>query len=149
VRAQFVDFEGIPIIGGTASFERLPSRGPDDTLVIAPEPFITAIEPDGSVELLVDPGTYTVRVTPDIESGAPLHRIDGFEVPTDGVETIWALPAPALLHLTVAGPDGAWLPDAGVELWLPGDDGNPRLLGRGQTNANGFWDVQVPHIDAR
>jgi len=148
VRLNLFDFEGLPVTAGAVVFERVPSRGADDELVIAPEPFFAELNGDGQVELRVDPGTYDVRIAPDTLTGAPLTNVDGITVDSAGVDLAWTLPSPGLLHLTVAGPDGTWLPDATVELWTPSAERGPRLLGRGKTNANGFWDVLVPHVSA-
>jgi hypothetical protein len=147
-RISLVDHVARPVSGGALELERIPVRGDDDQLVIAPEPFFAAIASDGTAEVAVDPGTYRVRVAPGPDTGAPMARFDDVVISRESSVLDFVLPPPGLLHLTVSGPDGRWLPEVGVELWTPDTSGTPRLLGRSVTNTNGFLDAVVPHLQA-
>lgn len=145
-RISILDHAARPLGSGAIELERIPVRGDDDQLVIAPEPFFAALASDGTAELAVDPGTYRVRVAPDVASGAPMARFDDVIVSRESSTLDFTLPPPGLLHLTVSSPEGRWLPDVAVELWTPDASGTPRLLGRGVTNTNGFLDAVLPHV---
>ncbi len=145
-RISITDHAGRPLEAGDVELERIPVRGDDDQLVIAPEPFFVAVDTNGTAEVAVDPGTYRVRVAPPAGSGAPMVRFDDVVVSREAASLDLTLPPPGLLHLTVSSPDGSWLPDVAVELFTPDPSGTPRLLGRGMTNANGFLDAVVPHV---
>jgi hypothetical protein len=73
----------------------------------------------------------------------------GFEVGDGPTALLWRLPKPSRLGLAVTGPDGAPVPEAAVELWVPSPDGgDARLLGRTLTDGRGALQVLVPHVEA-
>lgn len=140
---------GEPVGSGTILASRRVERAPGEVLAIAPPPFKGAIAPDGRYQLAVDPGLYDVRVTPDPTTGAPPTTTPaaGARV-TVGLELPFDLPSPGLAHLTVAAPDGTYLPGVTIELYWPdapeGARDEPPLLTRGVTGEQGFVDLLIP-----
>lgn len=149
LEGRVIDAFGMPVSPGTLSLERDLSRLTGESLVIAPPELTVALDEDGAFSVAVDAGTWDVVVSPDPVTGAPNAHESDVEVGEDGLTIDLGLPPPGLLHLTVGGPDGPFLPDVTVELWLPSDDGEgPRLLARGTTTAQGFVDLLVPHVSS-
>lgn len=140
------DAFGLPVEAGVLTLERRVEWKEDQQLVIAPAPFEAQLGEDGAYVTWVDPGTYDLRVSPDLGTGAPNTFETGLVVGDEGLRFDLGLPLPGLLHLTVAGPSGAWIPGSEVELWADGDDGAPRLLAIGTTGERGFIDIIVPHL---
>ena len=149
-RAPFVgritDAFGAPVEAGTITLERRRDAKAGDQLVIAPQPFEAKLGTDGVFMTAVDPGTYDVLIAPEPGTGAPHAFETDVVVGGEGLRFDLGLPPPGLLHLTVAGPDGAWIPGTQVELWIDDDLGEPRLLSIGSTGEQGFVDVLVPHV---
>jgi hypothetical protein len=141
------DAFGAPVPAGTLTFERRVQRDDGDLLTIAPPAVDVRLGEDGTFTLRVDPGTWDIVIAPAPETGAPNAHEAGVVVGDAGLTQEIELPLPGLLHLTIAGPDGAFLAGVGVDLWLPDDDG-PRLFASGTTNERGFVDLFVPHVDA-
>ena len=139
------DASGVPLAAGTVYAMRRVDRAQGDVLAIAPPPF-KAVIADGRYQLLVDPGVYDLRVAPDPATGAPPTTLRGvtvhglYDLPIE-------LPEPALAHLTVARPDGTYMSDVSVELYLSDPEtGAPVLLTKGVTNDTGFIDLLIPFI---
>ncbi|MEZ4268153.1 MAG: hypothetical protein R3F39_17460 [Myxococcota bacterium] len=125
-----------------------PEKDANDSLSVATAPFQAPIGSDGRFEMLVDPGTYDLRVLPETYTGAPALRLAGVSV-TSLTELLVALPAPTLTHLQVVDPDGIPIPSAIVELFT--DDGPvadeapvPSLLVKATTGSRGTVDLLVP-----
>jgi len=142
---RIVDAFGKPVGAGKLSLERRVVRAEGEILAIAPPPLAVPLGSDGTFVVQVDPGTWDLVIAPDPSTGAPHAHEAALEVGVDGLHLELDLPLPGLLHLTVAGPDGSYLPGVTVDLWLPAKD-RPRLLARGITGDNGFVDLLVPHV---
>lgn len=136
------DASGEPVARGAIHATRRVAREPDHLLTLAPPPFKANIVA-GHYELLVDPGVYDLRVAPDADTGAPPTTLRGHEV-IGQVELPIDLPEPALAHLTVARPDGTFLPGATIELYEV-HDGAPALLTKGTTSDGGYVDLLIPY----
>ncbi|MGM0578022.1 MAG: hypothetical protein ACQEXJ_20010 [Myxococcota bacterium] len=142
------DVDGEPVRSGNVRATRRVEGEPGDTLVIAPAPFREVLDEEGRFAIRVDPGTYDVRVLPDTTTGAPPRLLRGEEVAQDTDLSV-SLGEPDLAHLTVAAPDGTFLPDVTVELYLPdASDGDrePTLLTKGTTGEEGFVDLLLPFL---
>jgi hypothetical protein len=148
VRGTVRDAFGLPVDSGIVTLTRRPDWGDGWTLAIAPPPFETRII-DGVFEAFVDPGTYDLSVAPDLGTGAPNAIETGLEVSAEGLLHDLDLPPPGLLHLTVASPEGTWLPDTRVELYSTAPLGPPRLIALGTTGPQGFVDILIPHEPLR
>lgn len=126
-----------------------PEKDATDSLSVATAPFQAPIDSGGRFELLVDPGTYDIRVLPDAHTGAPALRLAGVSV-TGPTELLVALPAPTLAHLQVLGPDEVPIPNAIVELFTDEerDDASlpPPLLVKDTTGGRGTVDLLVPFL---
>lgn len=142
---QVLDAFGEPVEAGRLTFERRVSWREGMSLVAAPAPFEVELGLDGLYATRVDPGVYDVTIAPDVSTGAPHHFETEVWVTEEGLRLDLELPPPGLLHLTVATPDGAWLPGVRVELWADDDTGQPRLFALGTTGSRGYVDVLVPH----
>ncbi len=140
------DAFGVPVEAGKLTLERRIDGETDDALYVAPAPFEAALGVDGMFMTAVDPGSYDVLVAPDASTGAPHTFETELVVGPEGLRFDLGLPPPGLLHLTVAGPDGAWITGAQVELWINDELGSPRLLAVGSTSDDGFVDIIVPHL---
>lgn len=143
-----VGSEGEPVFAGSVIATRRPS-GFGDGLAIAPAPFKAALDPNGRFVVRVDTGTYDIRVVPQASTGAPAHLLCGQDVHGD-LDLDITLPAPALARVTVAAPDGSFLSDVMVELYLPsegieGAEGAQTMLAKGTSGPGGFVDLLVPH----
>jgi len=147
-----LDDRGEPVIGGEVHASRRVERGTGHVLAIAPPPFRTQISSDGRYQMLVDPGSYDVRVIPSKMSGAPPVVLGGVVVGAGGLDLPFYLPSPGLAHITVARPDGTYMPGVSVELYLPAAERRadevepPALLVRGTTGEQGFVDLLVPAL---
>lgn len=147
---HITDVLGQPVTEGTVTAFRRGDRAATDTLALVPPPFEAEIDADGRYHLALDPGVYDVWIAPALATDAPNTIVRGIEVPRIENPSEAApmtrdvvLPPPGLLHLTVSEPDGRWLPDAAIELWIA--DGDERLvLARAMTGPTGFVDVLVP-----
>src|SRR5690606_13332461 len=99
-------------------------------------------------QLVVDPGLYDVRVTPAADTGAPPTTTPAGVRVTTGLELPFDLPEPGIAHLTVADPDGSYLPGVTIELYWPDAPGaasdEPPLLTKGVTGDEGFVDLLIP-----
>lgn len=140
-----LDRSGEPIAGGTvhAHLRPAPPASPYG-LSLSAAAFKGPIE-DGAFSIGVDPGTYDLRIVPDLATGAPATlRLD--VALEDDASIAIELPPPDLVHMTVAGPDSSLLAGVTVELFLRGGDGAPRLLAKGLTGEDGFVDLLVPHL---
>lgn len=142
---QVLDAFGEPVEAGRLTFERRVDWREGMSLVAAPAPFEVELGQDGLYATRVDPGVYDVTIAPDVSTGAPHHFETEVWVTEEGLRLDLELPPPGLLHLTVATPDGTWLPGVRVELWADDDMGQPRLFALGTTGARGFVDMLVPH----
>jgi len=142
---RVTDAFGAPIENGRLTFERRVTWREGSSLVVAPAPFEVELGADGLYSTRVDPGIYDVIIAPGLETGAPNAFETEVHITTDGLRLDLGLPPPGLLHLTVADPDGAWLPGVRVELWADDDMGEPRLFGLGTTGPKGYVDLLVPH----
>lgn len=142
---QVLDAFGEPVESGRLTFERRVNWREGMSLVAAPAPFEVELGLDGLYATRVDPGVYDVTIAPDPETGAPHHFETEVWVTEEGLRFDVELPPPGLLHLTVATPDGTWLPGVRVELWADDDKGQPRLFALGTTGSRGYVDVLVPH----
>ncbi|MFO0750413.1 MAG: hypothetical protein U1F43_32795 [Myxococcota bacterium] len=145
---HITDAFGMPVSPGTLTLARDIEKKEGEQLVIAPPDLTLDLDEDGGFTAQVDPGSWDLVIAPDPVTGAPNAHESDIEVGPDGLSLDVALPPPGLLHLTVGGPDGPFMPDVTVELWLPpvGSDVHPRLLARGTTTAQGFVDLLVPHL---
>jgi hypothetical protein len=141
---RVLDAFGAPVEHGTLTLDKHVAWGEGWALAITPPPFETQLGEDGVFSARVDPGTYDAVIAPALETGAPSTSETGIEVGPDGLELDLSLPLPGLLHLTVSGPDGTWLPDVRVELWTPAE-GKARLFALGTTGERGFVDMLIPH----
>ena len=145
---RVTDAFGNPIESGRLTFERRVTWREGSSLVVAPAPFEVELGADGLYSTRVDPGIYDVTIAPDLETGAPNAFETEVDVTEEGLRLDLGLPPPGLLHLTVADPEGAWLPGVRVELWADDDMGEPRLFGLGTTGPKGYVDLLVPHAGA-
>lgn len=143
---RVTDSFGNPIEWGRLTFERRVTWREGSSLVIAPPPFEVELGADGLYSTRVDPGVYDLTVAPDLATGAPHTFETGILVGPEGLRFDLELPPPGLLHLTVASPDGAWLPGVRVELWADDEAQTPRLFALGTTGERGFVDLLVPHV---
>jgi len=71
-------------------------------------------------------------------------------VEAGGGELTWRLPQPAIIGLTVLGPDGAAVVGASVEFWVASREvgGSPTYVGRTLTDDRGALQVRVPLAEA-
>lgn len=148
---RILDAFGAPVTAGTVTLDRDIAKQNGEKLVIAPPDVTLDLDADGGFEALLDPGQWDIIVAPDPETGAPNTHESDVEIGDEGLALDLGLAVPGLLHLTVGGPDGQFLPGVTVELWQPGAEAEkPRLLARGTTSAQGFVDLLVPHaaVDA-
>lgn len=145
---RVVDVFGRPVESGRLVFERRVEWREGMSLVAAPAPFETELGADGLYALRVDPGRYDVTVSPALETGAPNSFETDLLVTAEGLRFDLELPPPDLLHLTVARPEGTWLPGVRVELWANDEVGQPRLFALGTTGERGYVDLLVPHEGA-
>lgn len=143
---RVTDAFGRPVTAGTLTLERRLDAREGEALFIAPAPFETRLGDDGYYSTQLDPGTYDLNVAPDPSTGAPHTFETEIVVGEDGLRFDLGLPPPGLLHLTVAGPDGAWIAGAQVELWMDDALGQRRVLAITSTGEDGFVDVLVPHL---
>ncbi len=144
VRGNVRDTFGIPVESGVVTLTRRADWGEGWTLAIAPPPFETRIT-EGFFEAFVDPGTYDLSIAPDLGTSAPNAIETGVDIGAQGLTLDLDLPPSGLLHLTVASPDGFWLPDTRVELWSSSPLGAPHLIALGTTGPQGFVDILIPH----
>jgi hypothetical protein len=145
---QVLDTFGNPVESGRLTFERRATWREGMSLVAAPAPFEVELGQDGLYATRVDPGVYDVTIAPDVSTGAPHSFETEVWVTEDGLRFDLSLPPPGLLHLTVASPEGSWLPGVRVELWADDDMGEPRLFALGTTGERGYVDMLVPHTRA-
>ncbi len=126
-----------------------PEKDANDSLSVATAPFQAPIDSSGRFDMLVDRGTYDIRVLPNNYTGAPAIRLAGVSV-TGPTELLVALPAPTLAHLQILGPDKVPIPSAIVELFT--DEARedaalpPPLLVKDTTGSRGTVDLLVPFL---
>lgn len=136
------DASGEPIARGAIHATRRVERDPEQLLTLAPPPFKASVVA-GHYELFLDPGVYDLRVAPEPETGAPPVSLRGHAIAGQS-ELLIELPEPALAHLTVARPDGTFLPGATIELFAL-HEGEPALLTKGTTSDGGYVDLLIPY----
>lgn len=126
-----------------------PEKDATDSLSVATAPFQAPIDSSGRFDMLVDRGTYDIRVLPESYTGAPAVRLAGITV-SGPTELRVALPAPSLAHLQVLGPDEVPIPSAIVELFTDEARGDaslpPPLLVKDTTGSRGTVDLLVPFL---
>jgi hypothetical protein len=142
--------DGTPASGGYVTFERRAAPGAEGSLTIAPEPLTVDLDARGEAMVTLEPGRFAARFTPAPGSPAPMAWLADLLVETGGGELSWRLPQPAIIGLTVLGPDGEAVVGASVEFWVASreEGGSPTYVGRTLTDDRGALQVRVPLAEA-
>jgi hypothetical protein len=139
--------DGRSLASGSLMLTRHLPEADAKAALVTPSPFSVNIEDDGSFASKVDPGRYTVRVSPGPGSDAPPFNILDVDIEWDEELTI-QLPALDLVHLTVLNAKGEPLPAVSVELYaIQAAEGAVQLLSVTSTGFSGGANLLVPLLD--
>ena len=105
----------------------------------------TETDADGNYSVRVDPGEYTVTVTPSISSGLPRKTIGPHNVGADGAALTVQLDRAMLLEGVIWAPGGIEpVANTIIDVYSDPALGPPTLLGTGQSEADGRYFVILP-----